>query len=138
MINTKNRHCKHYQVHTENQAPLGSGMCWLEKFEECTHPGFDDTLQCGPMCPGFDPIDPVICPKHGIDYTGYCTQCEQEEYEHWGEKEQEHERDMEMPDDYGELDAEERLNIDMHMLHDEDTMLREAEENGTIDALLTE
>ena len=80
--------CKHFRSWYENQAPLGSGRYWPEYFEECCHPEFDDPVKekafryyadncrCGKDCPGYEPVEIAVCPKHGeyIKRDG-CEEC---------------------------------------------------------------
>jgi len=63
--------CRHLASWDENQAPLGSRMYWPEHFEECQHPTIydmvpeDEDPQCSSQCPGYEPMEIEVCPKHG-------------------------------------------------------------------------
>jgi len=77
--------CKHLEHWRENQSPLGSGEYWPMDMEGCSHPGFGDTPKevelenygkCDEGCPGYEPMEVAICPKHGEYIREYgCGAC---------------------------------------------------------------
>lgn len=85
--------CKHLEHWSENQSPLGSGLNWPMEFEDCGHPGFEDTEKqyafevyvenndCSPQCPGYEPVKVAICKKHGefLEAAG-CDGCMYDSY----------------------------------------------------------
>jgi len=86
MVKIRCRHLEHWR---ENQSPLGSGEYWPMDMEDCSHPGFDDEQKqialegwdhCDETCPGYEPEELGVCPKHGnfIKRDG-CEECMFEE-----------------------------------------------------------
>jgi hypothetical protein len=83
--------CKYLEHWVENQSPLGSGEYWPMDMEDCTHPPFGDEQKeiefegwgkCDETCPGYEPMEVAICPKHGEYIKNYgCEGCEADDWE---------------------------------------------------------